>query len=66
MEIENRRKRIFISGIDTKLGFHLVEKLRDDHLRLQNYSYIIGSRSPIGSSSHLHESVYGTFDVMNL
>lgn len=27
-------KKIFISGIDTKLGFHLVEKLRDDHLDL--------------------------------
>ena len=43
--VEAQRKKIFITGIDSPLGFHLVECLRDDHLLLEGHSYIVGSAS---------------------
>lgn len=37
--------KIFITGINTEIGYHLVETLRNDHLLLEGYSLISGTLS---------------------
>jgi len=47
-------KKIFISGINTTLGFHIVEKLRKDHIMLDNYPLFYGTSGLVHGSEHVH------------
>lgn len=57
------RKRIFISNIDSKLGFHLVEALRNDHEQLQNYTFIVGSSQKQKYPYNYHSSIHAIINV---
>jgi hypothetical protein len=39
--------KIFISGIDTPLSYHIVERLRKDHIMLENFPIFEGSAANI-------------------
>lgn len=58
-------KKIFISGIDTKLGFHVVEYFRDDHLELENYSYLVGSSQSTGHDKNINTAVHAIINVIS-
>jgi hypothetical protein len=50
-------KKIYISDIDTPLGYHLVEFFRDDHLDLENYALIVGTA--LG-----HPQIHGVYQTI--
>ena len=59
-------KRIFISGINSSLGYHLVESLRTDHLFIEDYNQIAGTHCT-GEATVLHRmhgSVNESFEVI--
>jgi len=56
--------KIFITGINTELGYHLVETLRNDHLLLDEFSLISGTISSEVTFA-FHESIHRSFDVKN-
>lgn len=55
--------RIFVIGINSELGYHLVELLRNDFLMLEGYTLISGTLFT-KQEFPLHESVHQSFDVI--
>jgi len=52
-------KKIYISDIDSPLGYHLLQNFRDDHLDLHRSTLIVGTAK---KGQHLN-GVYQTIEV---
>ena len=54
-------RRIYVSNIDTPLGFHIAEFFREDHLSVQPTTLIVGTAStPIQ-----HQWIHASINVMS-
>lgn len=58
------RKRIFIGSANSKLGYHIIEYLRDDHCSLENHAIIVGS-STMETDAQMHCSLHRLLNVHN-